>query len=67
MTIDNIYKGIKHVVKISTDISTSCEHCSANVTCPPKTSPGKMLDLGLIRKGASLWVEGRILLSRSSR
>jgi hypothetical protein len=24
-----------------------------NMTCPPKTSPGNMLDLGLIRKGAS--------------
>ncbi len=36
------------------------------MTCPPKTSPGKMLDLGLIRKGVYLWVEGRIVLSRSS-
>jgi len=36
------------------------------LTCPPKTSPGKMLDLGLIRKGVYLWVEGRIHLSRSS-
>jgi len=35
------------------------------MTCPPKRSPGKMLDLGLIRKGAFLWVEERIVLSRS--
>jgi len=37
------------------------------LTCPPKTSPGKMLDLGLIGDGAYLWVEGRILPNRSSR
>ena len=35
------------------------------LTCPPKTSPSKTLDLDLIRKGAYLWVKGRILQSRS--
>ncbi len=27
---------------------------AVQVACPPKTSPGKMLDLGLIRKGVYL-------------
>ena len=47
----------------TTQIRTRLE---LQLTCPPKTSLGKMLDLGLIRKGGYLWVEGRILLSRSS-
>lgn len=27
----HIYEGIRHVVHISTNISTSCEHCSKSV------------------------------------
>jgi len=28
MTQENYYKGIKHVVHISTDVTKGCEHCS---------------------------------------
>jgi hypothetical protein len=27
MTTQNIYEGIRHVVRVSTDISATCEHC----------------------------------------
>ncbi len=31
MATENAYKGIKHVVYISTDIGTGCEHCRASI------------------------------------
>lgn len=31
MTTKNIYEGIEHVVHISTNIETSCEHCIERV------------------------------------
>ena len=31
MTTQNIYEGVGHVVHISTNIGTSCEHCSERV------------------------------------
>jgi len=36
------------------------------VACPPKTSPGKMLESGPSGKGAFSWAEKRICLSKSS-
>jgi len=31
MASGNIYEGIEHVVHISTDVTTSCEHCRISV------------------------------------
>lgn len=31
MTTKNYYEGIKHVVHISTDFGTHCEHCSTSI------------------------------------
>ncbi len=31
MTGENYYEGIAHIVHVSTDIGTSCEHCSTPV------------------------------------
>jgi hypothetical protein len=31
MTTENYYKDIKHVVYISTNIGTGCEHCDAKI------------------------------------
>ena len=31
MTTENYYKGIKHVVHISTNIGTGCEHCTFKI------------------------------------
>jgi len=39
---------------------------STSVACPPKTSPGKMLESGPSGKGAFSWAEKRICLSKSS-
>ena len=31
MTAENYYRGISHVVYISTNVSTGCEHCSMQI------------------------------------
>jgi len=31
MASDNIYEGIGHIVHISTDTGTSCEHCRTSI------------------------------------
>lgn len=31
MTTQNYYEGVKHVVHISSDIGTACEHCGEKV------------------------------------
>ena len=31
MTTEHYYKGISHVVHLSTDIGKSCEHCSTQI------------------------------------